>query len=160
MKAVFKAVGYCLSCFVFLVCCGCQTPAAFGKKPLPPRDSDLLGFWDGLTQDGLYFFRIKLEPDGTGLCAYVYLREEPRLLAVQKWSNQSGRINLALSPIDDDRNQIREINGVAHATIMNLTVLGNGWRSPLVLRPEDDIQRRFGLVKSRMENYKVPPQPR
>jgi len=133
-----------------VVCSGCQTTRVADKKPLPPNDSDLLGVWAGLAEDGLNYFRIELQPGGAGLCAYVYLHEEAKLLAVHKWSIQSSRIEITLSPIDNDRNQITKIIGIAHATVMKLTVFGKGWQCPLVIRREDDMDQRANLVKKRM----------
>ena len=155
MKVRFNTLVRYFSCLLIVVCWGCQTTRVVDKKPLPPKDSDLFGVWAGLAEDGLNYFRIDLQPDGTGLCAYVYLHDEAKLLAVEKWSAQSSRIEITLCPIDDDRNQITKIIGIAHATVMELTVFGKGWQCPLVIRREDDMERRANHVKNRMILHKA-----
>ena len=144
-----------MACLFVVVFCGCQTSVVADKKPLPVTDADMLGTWVGLTEDALDYFRIDLQPGGKGLCAYVYVHNEARLLAVDKWSTQAGRIQIAVTPVDDDRNQITKMTGTAHSTVMELTVFGKDWQRRLVMRREEDMEQRANLVRNRMEQHKT-----
>jgi len=129
---------------------GCTAPRTSEKKPLPVTAPELAGTWVGLTEDGIYYFRIELEAHGKGRCAYVYHHDKATLLAIDEWSTEAGKIKVRPSPIDPDPNQIASISGSAHASIIDASVLGKGWRRNLVLRREDDLELRARLAKDRM----------
>lgn len=155
MKTLRFTIASQLTCLLVLLLCGCQTPPVAGKKPMPVSDADLLGTWVGLTEDDLDYFRIDLRPGGKGLCAYVYAHNEARLSTVTNWGTRDGKIQIAVSPIDDDPNQVTKLTGSAYMTMMELTVVGKGWQRRLVLRREDDMERKSNLLKTRMNRDKA-----
>lgn len=154
IQAMSAKLSCYVACLLAVLAAGCQSTSVAEKKPRPVTDSDLIGNWVGLTEDGIYYFRIDLQRSSKGRCAYAYVHDDARLLAVNNWSTEAGRIQMAVLPIDPDQNSIEQISGTAHASIMELSVTGKGWQRRLVLRREDDMERRAGLVKNRMEQHR------
>ena len=153
---ILRPMGFCqLLCVLAVLGYGCQTSPRASKKPTPVTDADILGTWVGLTEDGLDYFRLDLRPGGEGLCAYAYVHNKARLLEVASWSTQAGKILIGLRPVDNDPNGVTKMEGTAHTTVMDLKVVGQGWQRGLVMRREEDLERRVDLVKTRMERYKA-----
>ena len=87
------------------------------------------------------------------MCGYAYLHEEPILLKVVGWNTQASRIQIPVTPINKDPNQIEKVNGTAHATVLRLDVVGKGWQTRVVLKREEDLERRATRVKALMGQH-------
>jgi hypothetical protein len=128
--------------------CGCGALPPIPKKPVPAEASQLVGAWVGHTEDSLFWFRVELRPDGRGLCGYIEY-ENPKVQTVSGWQTKDGHISIPL--VANGSNDITKVTGRAHATIMNLTVHGKGWRDNLILRPERTVEGKAKALKTAME---------
>jgi hypothetical protein len=70
---------------------------------------------------------------------------------VSGWQTKNGHIIIPLAASASGSNGITNIAGRAYATIMNLTAYGKGWRTKLILRPEQALERSAAMLKKAME---------
>jgi hypothetical protein len=91
---------YLVVVVIIIFVSGCATVAC--KTPLPKKEQ-LLGEWVGFTADDLMFIRLRLEPNGTGLCARVFMYEPPVVLAVVRWHLDKRKLIVSAVPLDTER---------------------------------------------------------
>jgi hypothetical protein len=125
---------------------GCASPGANRTVPLQP--SEVVGSWIGYTEDYLDFYRITLNPDGSGLCVRLYLEKLEGVYRIKKWTLLSdGSVPLELVPIGDGVEPI-QLDAVLKWNYLRLTAMRippYTWRHQGVLYREDPFLDRAKL---------------
>ncbi len=123
---------------------GCAAPGANRTVPLKP--SDVVGSWIGYSENYLDFYRITLDPDGTGLCVGLYLMELSSVYRIKKWTLQSdGSVPLELVPNGGGAEPIR-VDAALRWDYLRLAVMGrSGWTNQAVLYREKRFLDRVNL---------------
>ena len=125
----------------------------FARSPIdPPKIEELTDTWIGYTNDDLNFYRVTLRKDGTGLCAFVFVREPAQLYEITKWTIKGLDIKFTLKPIDADAEPIY-MHGRADGWQLYLTVGGEGWARDLKLRRQSDVESALKRVTERMSKH-------
>jgi hypothetical protein len=132
-----------------------STEFAMGKSPLPPIPEEVVGSWQGYSDDGLEFDRLELDPDGTGLLAISYLPNAPSLLyRVESWVIRGGVIELTLAQIDKAAELVKMSPALLGVDALEVTLHGAGWSRQLVLFNERVSEMRATEAKARIRQYR------
>ena len=120
-----------------------------------PKIEDISDTWIGPCENDLYYFRLTLERDGTGLCSKAWTDQPAQLYKVTKWTLKEYDIEIELTPIDSEAEQIW-LKGTADGWHLNLEFGGmkNDWKRKLMLSRESSLIERMERVKKRMEKEK------
>lgn len=126
-----------------------QVPAS--KKGRPLMREEVAVVWIGISQDELYLLRVALDSNGRGVGADSFRGEEPRVFRVASWDYRPPDITIETEAVGDeglyDLGTLRgQITGVA----MHLAASGSGWRTEYELRREEELERRWGALKTAM----------
>ena len=128
---------------MILATTGCYTSTSYGtgeryKQPLP-KEEWFVGHWIGFTTDDVYFFRLRLDPGGTGLCARVFLDDQPSLLSVSRWTLIDRMILVDTVPLDGDTWALKMTGNELGGTGMQLKVKSddvNKWERVIEFKKE------------------------
>lgn len=117
-----------------------------GSKAGPPTVEQVANTWVGYTNDELMFFRLELNTNGSGRCAFVHLPDTclyeygVKKYSIRKWGLDSGRIEFELQPTSTKDWPIY-LKGMASGHMMHLEVGApdGSWSRKLVMRPEGNF---------------------
>jgi len=120
----------------------------------PPTVAQLSNVWIGLTKNNLYFYRLELHEDGTGLCASAFVDEPAQLYEVTKWSVKKYKIKIELKPIDK-YSDATCLKGSANGSVLKLEASGKDWcyKQKLQLHLESHIKQQYNHVIERMKKH-------
>jgi hypothetical protein len=125
-------------------CLTANTVLAADKKPVPPTTQQLSGVWIGFDTDELYFSRLDLRPDSTGILARVspadtiLHQDGVHVYRVTSWSVDGWNITMQLSPLSN-ATKVGYVKGRIGLASLRLTMGGpeyGGWKEQLLLYPE------------------------
>jgi hypothetical protein len=146
---------------IVLAALGVMTVAviAYAKKIEPPATIDkVAGAWIGFNSDDVYYYRLILNTNGTGMCANTFVRNPAELYRVTKWTLEDYAIDITLEPVDSDAEPIW-MKGTTTGGHLNLEIGGknNEWTRKLKLYRETEVLANYERVKARMEKAGQPP---
>jgi len=120
----------------------------------PPQEEHLVGEWVGFTTDDVFFFRLRLDPGGTGLCARVFLDEQPSLLSVSKWTLTDRTIRIHADPLDADTWPFNMIGETSGGTTLRLRASSSDdetkWARDLEFKRESRLLRAMDKTQRAM----------
>ena len=80
---------------------------AHARSPVPPPTVDKIAdTWIGFCEDDLYYYRLTLGANGTGMCANTFVREPAKLYRATKWTLDGYAIEIKLQPVDPEAEPI------------------------------------------------------
>ena len=126
------------------------------KVVAPPSVGELAGPWFGCESSGLYFYRLDLKSDGTGLFASGFLNESPHLYVIKHWSLARFDIKIDCEATDPHDFAITLNGVVADSETIRLDVAGVGftWRYHAALHNEKQFLAKYEISKAAMEAFK------
>ncbi len=120
------------------------------KRPQPPPLDEVAQTWIGISGNQRYLIRLELHADGTGLGAYTYRADEPRLFDIPTWHFKEGRIRIEpVAPLGPPT-WVREMKGSVGGTTMDLKVSAKDWKIQFFLRREAELEERWTMLKRGM----------
>ena len=147
----FAGLCLCLIVSGALVVVMSAHPAFASKKIGPPPLEEVASTWVGLSKNELYLFRLFLTLDGKGSVGYVFLDQEPRILALSSWQYSRGRIEIEAEFKPGAEKWDGPMIGSVNHREMTLRISGKGWSRSISLRREAELERRWLALKSDME---------
>jgi hypothetical protein len=105
--------------------------------------------WFALTDEQMNF-RVKFEPNGTGLFGFQDLEAPVHLYSITKWSSSSTNIVIEVNPLG--KGEPLKVEGMTGYSMLSLKVRGDGWARTLKMVNESIFERRLAAVRSKMEN--------
>lgn len=126
------------------------------KVAAPPSVGELAGPWFGCESSGLYFYRLDLKLDGTGLFATGFLDESPHLYVIKHWSLARFDIKLDCEAADPHDFAISLKAVLAGSEKIQLDVAGVGftWKYHAALHNEKQFLAKYESSKAAMEAFK------
>ena len=125
--------------------------AAHGQGVAPPPEvAQVADTWIGYTDNDLSLYRLTLHKDGSGTCAFVFVRNPALLYEVTEWRLDEYDINISLKPIDETAEPI-SITGETTGWLLRLKVAGEGWDRDLKMYRESDFDTILKKLKDRMQ---------
>ena len=123
------------------------------KRPSYPTVDNIAHTWIGFNEDDLYYYRLTLNTNGTGICANTFVNDPARLYSVTHWTLNGYNIDISLKPIDANAEPIW-MKGKTAGGRLNLEIGGKTlkWKRKLKMYIESDVHDKYEKVKARMEN--------
>jgi hypothetical protein len=128
---------------------GCQSTNAL-KKAFFIRSEQILGNWEGLSDDGV-FYMITLHTNATGKLGYLSHDGNPVVMRIADWRCDDGRLLISLSETNQNPDLVRTLSGRAGWLSMRLDVSGAGWQRPVMVYREADWERLRNAIKPGMD---------
>ena len=142
-KYIFTAAGVVL--IAVLTSCA-------SKRPSYPTMEIIAGAWIGFNEDDLYYYRLALNTNGTGMCANTFVSDPASLYRVPHWALNGYNIDISLEPIDANAEPIW-MKGKTAGGRLNLEIGGKtlNWKRKLKMYRESDVHEKHDRVKARMQ---------
>ncbi len=123
------------------------------KRPRPKTASDIVGSWVGMSEAGVYTYRLVLHQDGTGLFGMQFVDAQPSVYKVLSWKLEGKKLMFLLSPAEPSAEAI-SLKGSVRPTRIGLIIIGidNNWKHAVEMWNEERVLRRIQSIKSAMEN--------
>ncbi len=115
----------------------------------PPKVDAIADTWIGFTKDDLNLYRLTLRSDGTGVCAFTFVREPALAYEVTAWKLSGYNVEIVLKPIDPSAEPIR-MKGQTAGWHLNLNVSGTGWNRDLKMYRESEVESAYERIHQRM----------
>lgn len=130
--------------------CTCVRKLA-GVYPSPPVTEDgISDTWVGVTEENLHYCRLQLASDGTGLCAYGFLDDQPAVYAIRDWQLEDGRLKCNTQGLGGQTEPLLIWGAAHHEALLVRIRWGQGLPLRAVLRRESKWERRAKLAKEKM----------
>ena len=122
------------------------------KRPSYPTMEKIADTWIGFNEDDLYYYRLTLNTNGTGICANTFVNDPARLYRVTQWDLNGYNIGISLEPIDANAEPIW-MKGETTGWHLNLKIGGKTlkWKRDLKMYRESDANEKYERVKARMQ---------
>lgn len=129
---------------LLLMLAGC----ASGPMKEAMRPAGLDATWIGLAADGVTWYRLDLDDEGTGSCATTK-GAETSLYRVRRWADDGGMtVHLEIADGPPDAPRLLELRGRAETARLDLTVEGRHsvtfWRENDLIAARNRMRERMG----------------
>lgn len=113
---------------------------------------DLVKTWIGISSNGLYLLRLRLEKNGSGLAGFSYLDEEPCIMSVEKWRYQRGRVTIELRNLSPERPacDVGPLEGTLDGSQLKLRRTRRDWSASFLLIEEAPYETRWSRLQAKM----------
>jgi hypothetical protein len=125
-------------------------PASARKRAQSMPLEEVATTWIGVSADQNYVVRLVLHADGTGTGGYVFLDEPPRIFRISSWSYEDARIEILPVAPGGPPSWVSPMRGSILGVTMHLKASGDDWKVELVLRQEEELERRWLPLQGHM----------
>jgi hypothetical protein len=145
-----RASSILLIVFVTAICGGV---IVIGKQVRELTKEDVAGTWIGPGDGQLYYYRLQLSPDDSGILAWTYLRESVSLFRITQWKIEHNTIYLRVVQVSGIEAQVKSIEAKVVSYGLELQINGQGWNEKGTLMREDDVKVRDELARKAVAEY-------
>jgi hypothetical protein len=162
----------CLFITSLILSCAQISGIEASKRARLMTRQELSTVWVGASGDDLWYCRLQLREDGTGLLGLLFLTNRVMIYRIDRWrlyektplyTSPSDRretveqarrteqwITAAPTRLDPNADLIRSIDGRVVGVAIHLDILGDGWRETAKLGQEGELEVQANLLKQRM----------
>jgi hypothetical protein len=117
------------------------------KKARPFTREEVATVWVGISEDQNHLLRLTLDPQGSGIAAYSFVDQPPRVFDVSAWAYEAPRI-----VIDAEATHlgVDTVRGKIVGLELYLSISGDDWQTDYTLRREAELEQRWRDLKKAM----------